>query len=96
MSDQFLWLRALMALTAVLALLGVCALAARWWQQKQPQFLRSATERRLKVLETLTIDPRNKLVLVQCDGATQLLLISATQSMVVPISQSVSANREDS
>ncbi len=96
MADHWLWLRALLALSVVMALLGICALLAKWWQQKQPQLFKTGSERRLKILETLSLDAKNKLVLVQCDASQQLLLISPTQSMVVLQPETVSPEQSDS
>ena len=68
------WARALFALLATLALIGLAAYAARRFGMIQPGA--SAGPRRLKVLETLMIDPRRKLVVVRFDDRDHLLLLS--------------------
>lgn len=40
-------------------------------------------QRRLKIVETLTLDPRRRLVLVRRDGVEHLLMIGGTTDIVV-------------
>ncbi len=68
--------RAVASLAVVLGLVGLAAWAARRWaplavlQTAQPR-----AERRLAVVESLTLDPQRRLVLVRLDGAERLLLL---------------------
>lgn len=66
------WARALAALVATLALLGLMAVAARRFNMLQP--LAGSAERRLATVESLMLDPRRRLVIVR-DGAQEHLLL---------------------
>jgi flagellar protein FliO/FliZ len=68
------WGRAVAALVATLALLGLLAVLARRFNMIQP--LRGPDQRRLAVVETLMLDPRRKLVLVREGPREHLLLLS--------------------
>lgn len=68
------WGRAVAALMATLALLGLLAFAARRFNMLQP--LRAPGEKRLSVVETLMLDPRRRLVIVRDGGVEHLLLLS--------------------
>jgi flagellar protein FliO/FliZ len=67
------WGRALFALIATLALIGLVAYGARRLGMIQPG---QAGVRRLKVLESLMLDPRRRLVVVRFDNREHLLLLS--------------------
>jgi flagellar protein FliO/FliZ len=67
------WGRALFALIATLALIGLVAYGARRLGMIQPG---QAGVRRLKVLESLMLDPRRRLVVVRFDNRDHLLLLS--------------------
>jgi flagellar protein FliO/FliZ len=63
------------ALAMTLALIGALAYAVRRFGMVE---LRAPNaSRRLRVVETLYLDPRRRLVLVRCDDAEHLLLLSA-------------------
>lgn len=74
------WLRALMALIATLALLGVFAYGARRLGMLQPG---QTSERRLKLVESLMLDPRRRLVIVRWDGREHLLLLGPGGDRIV-------------
>jgi flagellar biogenesis protein FliO len=44
---------------------------------------RGSAARRLRVVESLPLDARRRLVIAQCDGAQHLLLLGVNQDMVV-------------
>ena len=67
------WGRALFALIATLALIGLVAYGARRLGMIQPG---AAGPRRLKVLESLILDPLRRLVVVRFDDREHLLLLS--------------------
>lgn len=71
--DWVEWVRALFALLATLALIGLAFLAARRFGMIGG--VRPGRERRLRVVETLMLDPRRKLLLVRCDDREHLLLV---------------------
>jgi flagellar protein FliO/FliZ len=74
------WARALFALLATLALIGAAAYGARRLGMLQPG---GQGPRRLKVMETLMLDPRRRLVIVRCDEREHLLLLSPGADIVV-------------
>ena len=59
------------ALILVLALLGFAALAARRWGV--PGVVRPGAQRRLAVVETLLVGPRQKLFLIRRDNVEHLV-----------------------
>lgn len=75
------WARTLFALLATLALIGAVAYGARRLGMLQPQA--RGAERRLKISESLMIDPRRRLVLVRLDGREHLLLLGPGGDIVV-------------
>ena len=74
------WARAAAALVATLALIaGAAYLARRFGMLQAP----AKGPRRLRVTESLMLDPRRRLVIVECDGREHLLLLSPTRDCVV-------------
>jgi len=67
------WARALAALVFVLALIGGAAVLARRFGMLSG--VRAGQQRRLKVVESLMIDARRKILIVRCDEREHLLLI---------------------
>lgn len=72
--DVLDWGRAVFALVATLALIGLLALAARRLGMVQPG--PPPAGRRLRVVERLMLDPRRQLALVAVDGEEHLILLS--------------------
>ncbi len=73
--------RYLGALLLVLALVGLAALAAR--RYGFAGFIQGTVQRRLSVVETLMIGPRQKLVLVRRDGTEHLVLVGPQGADVI-------------
>lgn len=67
--------RMLAALAFVLGLIGVAAVLARRYAPGALFRLQPNKERRLKVVESLILDPSRRLVLVRCDDQERLLLL---------------------
>jgi flagellar protein FliO/FliZ len=67
------WGRTAFALIATLALIGLIAYGARRLGMIQPG---AQGVRRLKVIESLMLDPRRRLVVVRFDDREHLLLLS--------------------
>jgi flagellar protein FliO/FliZ len=68
--------RALFALVITLGLVGLAAAAARrFGPEWVVRLQRPKAERRLAIVETLTLDPARRLVLVSLDGRERLLLL---------------------
>jgi flagellar protein FliO/FliZ len=78
--DLLDWGRTLFALVATLALIGAAAYGARRLGMLQPG---AQSARRLKVSESLMLDPRRRLVIVRCDDREHVLLLSPAGDVVV-------------
>ncbi len=83
--------RYIAALAVVLGLLGLFALGARqgWLtgliaSLSRGQISGARRERRMKVVETLVLDPRRRIVIVEIDGREQALLLGAAGEQVLP------------
>src|SRR5690606_22841728 len=82
--DFATYLNVLVALVAVLALIGALAWLARRYGFGGAIALRpGARERRLAIVEVLPLDARRRLVLVRRDGVEHLILTGATADLVV-------------
>jgi flagellar protein FliO/FliZ len=68
------WLRALAALAATLALIGLAAVLARRFGMIQNGL--SGEQCRIEVVERLMLDPRRQLALVRVDDEEHLLILS--------------------
>lgn len=74
--------QAVFALALVLGLIGLCAVALRrFGPDAISRFVRTRKERRIRVVETLVLDPARRLVLVDVDGTEQLLLLGEDRVM---------------
>lgn len=72
----FTVLQAVAALAVSLGLFGLAVYAGRrWGPAGMFQPLKTKAERRLAVIESLTLDPQRRLVLVRCDAEEKLLLL---------------------
>jgi flagellar protein FliO/FliZ len=77
---MFLLLKAVFALAATLGLFGIGVWAARRWGPKSLFNLRPVGgERRLAVVESLTLDPSRRLLLVRVDSQERLVLLGDGQ-----------------
>ncbi|HVK79544.1 MAG TPA: flagellar biosynthetic protein FliO [Verrucomicrobiae bacterium] len=86
--DLLDWARSLFALIATLALILGVAYGARRLGMLQPT---AQGPRRLKISESLMIDPRRRLVIVRCDGREHLMLLSPAGDVVVGETQAEAA-----
>ncbi len=69
------------ALFLVLALIGLAALIARRWGV--PGIVRPGSQRRLAVVETLMVAPRQKLFLIRRDNVEHLIFSGPDGALVV-------------
>lgn len=76
-------IRAVAALALVLGLIGAAAWAARRYGAARFGSLVRSKNPRLKIIETLPIDARTKLVLVRQDAQEHLLVIGGGQATAV-------------
>ncbi|MDR3450017.1 MAG: flagellar biosynthetic protein FliO [Alphaproteobacteria bacterium] len=81
---DFSWLRLLLAFATVIAMMAALAYVLKYIGTRgfvlpnQP-----AKIRRLRIVETLPVDTRRRLVIVNCDGREHLLLLNGAQDIVV-------------
>lgn len=74
------FLRAVFALALTLGLVGLCAVALRkYGPEAIARFGRARTDRRMKVVESLVLDPARRLLIVECDGEERLVLLGEGQ-----------------
>jgi flagellar protein FliO/FliZ len=77
--------RAIFGLAFVLGLIGVVAWAARRYApQVMAKLSAERGERRLKVIETLVLDPARRLVLVKVDDEERLILLGEGRELIEP------------
>jgi flagellar protein FliO/FliZ len=82
------FLRAVLALSVTLGLIGLAAWAVRRYA---PDFLArlqgapGARRRRLEVLESLVLDPSRRLLLVRVDDEERVLLLGEGRELVPPL-----------
>lgn len=78
------YLRFVLALAFVLALIGLLAAVARRYGFGYPvTALKAVGRRRLKVVEVTPVDARRRLVLVRRDDTEHLILLGQTGELVV-------------
>ncbi len=86
-APDFSWLRIFLAFGTVLALMGGLVLGLRILAKRGVRLgtsgLGFSNSRRLKLVETLPLDMRRRLVLVACDGKEYLLLFNGERDTVV-------------
>ena len=78
-------LRALFALAFTLGIIGLAAWAARRYAPALLARLSAERgEKRMKVVETLMLDPARRLVLVSIDGEERLLMLGEGRELIEP------------
>jgi flagellar protein FliO/FliZ len=69
-------LKAVFALAVTLGLIGAAAvLLRRYGPDAISRISAQRKDRRLKIVETLVLDPARRLIIVDCDGREQLILL---------------------
>ena len=70
------FVRAAFALALTLGLVGLAAVALRrYGPDAMARMSMQRKDRRLRVVETLVLDPARRLVIVDCDGVERLILL---------------------
>jgi flagellar protein FliO/FliZ len=77
------WLRFLIAATTVIGLMGLLSWSLRAVANRGWIATVADKSRRLRLIETLSLDTRHRLVIIRCDEAEHLLLLGASQDTVV-------------
>lgn len=67
--------RMVLALAITLGVIGLAAVAARRFMPGALLRFKQPAERRMKVVESLILDPSRRLVMVRCDNEEKLLLL---------------------
>ncbi len=75
--------RLLIALAVVISLMGGLAFVLKKLGLATPQSIKSGDHRRLKIIESLPLDARRRLVIISCDEAEHLVILSANSESVV-------------
>ena len=83
------FLQAIFALAVTLGLIGGAAYALRRWAPAGLIALRPQGQRRLQIVESLTLDAQRRLVLVKLDQQEQLILLGEGR-LITPAKPSVS------
>ena len=74
--DLATFARAIFALVLTLGLIGLAAVALRkYGPEAMARFQGPRKDRRLRVVETLVLDPARRIVIVACDGKERLVLL---------------------
>lgn len=84
--DGIDWMRVLAASGVVLMMLGILAMGLRYWTIHKGGFglnMTKGQKRRLRMVESLTVDSKRRLVIVRCDDHEHLLLLGVERDMVV-------------
>ncbi len=74
---------ALPALALVLVLIGLAGRVARWSGLSDKAARNGAGGARLRVVESLRLDPKRRLLLLACDGREALVLAGGGQDVLV-------------
>ena len=83
--DAMTLARATFALLFTLGLVGIAAvLLRRFGPGAALRLPGSARDRRMKVIETLVLDPARRLVRVECDGEARLLMLGEGRELNPP------------
>lgn len=76
------FIRAVFALALTLGLIGLAAVALRrYGPDAMARLAAQKKDRRLKVVESLVLDPTRRLIIVECDGKERLLLLGEGRVM---------------
>lgn len=79
------FMRAILALAATLGLIGLAAWAVRKYAPDLMARLQARPgERRLKVVESLVLDPTRRLLLVRVDEEERLILLGEGRELIEP------------
>lgn len=75
-------LRAVFALALTLGLVGLAAVGLRkYGPDAMARLSAQKKDRRLKVVESLVLDPARRIVIIECDGRERLVLLGEGRMM---------------
>jgi flagellar protein FliO/FliZ len=84
MSTFIGFLQAMFALAVTLGLVGLAAYAARRWGPAGLISIRKPSERRIQIVESLTLDAHRRVVLIRVDAEERLLLLGEGRMVTAP------------
>ncbi|MGH1403507.1 MAG: FliO/MopB family protein [Alphaproteobacteria bacterium] len=76
-------IRLLLALGFVLCLMGGLAFVLKKMGLAQNPAMKTGEKRRLKILESLPLDARRRLVILQCDDTEHLVILNANGETII-------------
>lgn len=91
MSTFVSFLQAAFALAVTLGLVGLAAYAARRWGPAGLISIKKPGERRMQIVESLTLDAQRRVVLIRIDAEERLLLLGEGRMLTAPPSVSPKA-----
>ncbi|MGH1375733.1 MAG: FliO/MopB family protein [Alphaproteobacteria bacterium] len=77
------FMRLLIALAIVLALMGGLSFFLKKLGLSTQTHVKGGDSKRLKVLETLPLDARRRLAIIQCDDKEHLIILGANSELVI-------------
>ncbi|MGH1455667.1 MAG: FliO/MopB family protein [Alphaproteobacteria bacterium] len=75
--------RLLIALAFVVGLMGGLAFVLKKLGLATPQSIKTTDKRRLKIVESLPLDARRRLMIIQCDGREHLIIAGNNNETIV-------------
>ena len=75
--------RLIIALGVVLFLMGGLALVLKKLGLSEDRFIKTGDKRRLKIIESLPLDARRRLVIVKCDEKEHLIVLGANSETII-------------
>ena len=84
MSTFINFIQALFALAITLGLVGLAAYAARRWGPAGLMAIKRPGERRLQIVESLTLDAQRRVVLIRVDAEERLILLGEGRMLTPP------------
>ncbi|MGB9151866.1 MAG: hypothetical protein WCD70_02135 [Alphaproteobacteria bacterium] len=83
-ATNFSWLRLVLAFSVVLALLAMLGFVLKYISTRGLALpTKASRKRRMKIVESLTIDAKRRFVILNCDGREHLLLLNANHDIVI-------------
>jgi flagellar biogenesis protein FliO len=92
--DSYLFIKVMLVLIIILCMIGGIYYLFNRWNPNEIRFRMTSSQKRLKVIETLYVDPQNRLSLIQCDEETHLIALGPHIRLIKPSITSFSRSEE--
>lgn len=89
-----LYLKITMTLAGVLAIIGLLALITRQFGGKLSHQFLNPPQKRLELLDTLSIDSKRQVVLIRKDNQEHLILVGGAQELLLESQESPSSSKQ--